>query len=195
MTLFKSLQKKSSTEQTSSCELNLLQPDVYGVLEEGERKASLIRTVFIGIALVVWVMVALRAWEIRVIAVERKSDELEMTRISRQIEKVDAKLSVIPKQVREAREEISMQVDWAQRLSNISSLVPEGCVFGPYSIRKDGTMQFSGYAREPWVYAQVLDALSEAEFVKGIKSASLIEKQGHYEFRIIIATYMLSRNN
>lgn len=195
MTLFKSLQKKSSTEQTSSCELNLLQPDVYGVLEEGERKASLIRTVFIGIALVVWVMVALRAWEIRVIAVERKSDELEMTRISRQIEKVDAKLSVIPKQVREAREEISMQVDWAQRLSNISSLVPEGCVFGPYSIRKDGTMQFSGYAREPWVYAQVLDALSEAEFVKGIKSASLIEKQGHYELRIIIATYMLSRNN
>ena len=194
MTLFRSSRKPSSGEQASLCDLNLLKPDIYGVLEEGERKASLIRLVFVGVALVVWVVVALRAWEIRVIAIERKSDEIEITRISKQIEQTNVKLGVVPKQVREARNELTMQVDWAGRLSSIRNLVPDGCVFGQYSVCKDAAIQISGYVRDPGAYAQVLDAVSKADFVAGIRSASLTERQSHYEFRIVVTTHVSDGN-
>ncbi|MGI6163907.1 MAG: hypothetical protein ACOYEQ_08295 [Bacillota bacterium] len=183
--------EEDKIREASSCQadLNLLRPDILGLLEERERKAFLIRLVFIGAALVIWVMVALRAWEIGVIISERRCDELEMGRVSQEIEKVTAQLSVVSPGVREAREEIANQVNWANRLSKIRSLVPEGCILGTFNVRKDATVQLSGLAQEPSCYAQVLDAVGNAEFVTGVKSASLISsKQGGYEFLIVIAT-------
>jgi hypothetical protein len=183
--------EEDKIREASSCQadLNLLRPDILGLLEERERKAFLIRLVFIGAALVIWVMVALRAWEIGVIISERRCDELEMERVSQEIEKVTAQLSVVSPGVREAREEIANQVNWANRLSKIRSLVPEGCILGTFNVRKDATVQLSGLAQEPSCYAQVLDAVGNAEFVTGVKSASLISsKQGGYEFLIVIAT-------
>ncbi len=92
--------------EDSSCQadLNLLRPDIVGLFEERERKAFLIRVVFIGAALIVWVMVGLRAWEIGIIISERRCDELEMARVSQEIEEITAQLSIVPPEVREARE-------------------------------------------------------------------------------------------
>jgi hypothetical protein len=183
--------EEGKSREVSSCQadLNLLRPDILGLLEERERKAFLIRLVFIGAALVVWVMVALRAWEIGVIISERRCDELETERVSQEIEKITAQLGAVSPGVREAREEIANQVNWANRLSKIRRLVPEGCILGTCNVRKDATVQLSGLAREPSCYAQVLDAVGNAEFVTGVRSASLISsKQGGYEFLIVIAT-------
>ncbi len=185
---FKSSGKRSSSAELNSCDLNLLRPDIYGLLEEGERRASSIRSVFVGIALVVWVMVALRAWEIGVIVIERRPDEFEATRLSQEIEGVSAQLNVIPRPVREAREQLLAKADWSSRMSEIRNLAPEGCVFGPYNVRNDATVQLSGFVTEPAVYAHVLDSVSKAGFVTGVRSASLLVRQGYYEFRIIIAT-------
>ena len=90
-------------------------------------------------ALIVWVMVALRAWEIGIIVIERRPDELEVARLSQEIEDVRVQLNVVPKEVREAREELSTQVNWESRISGIRSLAPEGCAFGPYHVRQDCT--------------------------------------------------------
>lgn len=80
-------------------------------------------------------------------------------------------------------------MNWASRLSKIRSLVPEGCILGTCNVRKDATVQLAGLAREPSCYAQVLDAVGNAGFVTGVKSASLVSsKQGGYEFLIVIAT-------
>ena len=147
--------EEDKIREASSCQadLNLLRPDILGLLEERERKAFLIRLVFIGAALVIWVMVALRAWEIGVIISERRCDELEMERVSQEIEKVTAQLSVVSPGVREAREEIANQVNWANRLSKIRSLVPEGCILGTFNVRKDATVSYQ-VGQEPSYYAR-----------------------------------------
>ncbi len=189
MTWSKPPGKTKNSDATRSWELNLLKPDIYGLLEEGERRASFIRLVFTGMALIVWVMVALRAWEIGIIVIERRPDELEVARLSQEIEDVRVQLNVVPKEVREAREELSTQVNWESRISGIRSLAPEGCAFGPYHVRQDCTVELSGFVREPLVYARILDSMRKAEFVTGINSASLHAlEEGHYEFSIVLAT-------
>lgn len=170
-------------------DLNLLRPDILGLLEEGERRASLIRTVFVCAALGVWLMVGMKVWEIGVIVQERRPDELEIARVSQEIDAVQLQLNEVPRAVREAREDISKQVNWARRIGEIRDLAPGGSVFGLYSVNKDAGVQLSGVVREPSVYAELLDSLSKTQFVTSIKSASLVvSKSGGYEFRISITT-------
>ncbi len=170
-------------------DLNLLRPDIRGLLEEGERRASLIRTGFVCAALGAWLLVGMRIWEIGIIVQERRPDELEIVRLSEEIDAVQLQLNQVPRAVRQAREDISAQVNWADRMSEIRSLAPSGCVFGVYSVHKDASVQLSGVVRDPSAYAQVLDSLSKTRFVTSIKSASLVaSKLGGYEFRISLTT-------
>ena len=164
--------------------LNLLKPDILGRFELGERRASVLRLGLLCAALCVWVLVGIKMIEVGVIIQERLPDQLEIARLTRQVEAVEGDLRAYPKAIREAREGVSRRVDWAARMEEIRAAAPEGSVFGPYSVNKDGAMQVSGVVRQPSSYGELLDSLSKMRFVVGVKSASLTAGETGYTFSI-----------
>jgi len=171
--------------------MNFLKPDFKAGSEERKRFASVTRLLFLGVALIVWAMVGLKIWDISLVVAERRPDEMEKTRLSQEIADLQAQLNQVPSSVLDAREDLYTQVRWSQRLAAIKDLASAGLAFGDYRVEQDGTIQLSGLVSNPSTYADILDAISEIDFVTRVTSASLYDQEqvwrGYY-LQIAIST-------
>lgn len=172
-------------------QMNFLKPDFKAGSEERKRFASVTRLLFLGVALIVWAMVGLKIWDISLVVAERRPDEIEQARLSQEIADLQAILSKVPSSVLDAREDLYTQVRWSQRLAAIKDLASAGLAFEDYRVEQDGTIQLSGLVSNPSTYADILDAISEIDFVTRATSASLYDQEqvwrGYY-LQIAIST-------
>lgn len=172
-------------------QMNFLKPDYKAGSEERKRSASVTRLMFLGVALIVWAMVGLKVWDISLVVAERRPDEMEKARLSQEIADLQAVLSKVPSDVLNAREDLYTQVRWSERLATVKGLASTGVAFGDYRVQKDGTVRVNGLVSSPSIYANILDDISDIDFVTQIESSSLNygERAGSiYEFHITFST-------
>ncbi len=169
--------------------MDLLKPDLKGLSEERKRIASLLRIVFLGVALIVWTFVGLKVWDISLLVSERKPEETEKARLSQEISDLQTVLAKVPQGVLQAKEDLYTQIVWSERLGTLKEVAGSGVGFGVHRSQRDGDMQVNGVVRDPATYADLLDTISKVDFVTQIKSASLSQREGAgYEFHLNFIT-------
>lgn len=154
-------------------DLNLLRPKIFSEPEALSRRKLAIRLLLCGLVLGVWISVFQLCANVNLLSVALQARKSEKNAVSAMVAAVRKEKEQEPQDIRETREELSTQVDWAERLFATQNVLSGKGEVLKLSVSKNGTVEITGRIRDIGGYGLLLESVRRLDFVSKIRSALL----------------------